>query len=133
MDSNIVGLRVFNKAHGLDFNESLQESLADAVHPIHHAPVTGQDDGERKIAIKHQACMVDDLAAGELLAWSSCPIRFVEFPDGRQWYTLANKAARKQDKPADVPRAQSLWRTSEMILSPHDPPMSMLPPSGRNL
>jgi hypothetical protein len=91
LNSNVVRLRVLNKAHRLDLAKPLQESLADAVHPIHHASVTRKNNGECKIAIEHQASVVDDLAAGQLLARRARPIRFVEFPDGRQGNALTIK------------------------------------------
>jgi hypothetical protein len=64
VDSNIIGLGIVNKAHGLNVSETLQESLANAVHPIHYAAVTRKNDGKSGIAIKHQPRMTDNFTAG---------------------------------------------------------------------
>lgn len=64
MDAGVVRLRVLEKANRLDFIEPIEKCLADAVHSVHYAAVAGQNDGEFKIAIEHQAGVVHDFAAG---------------------------------------------------------------------
>jgi hypothetical protein len=132
LNANVIWFRVLNKANRLDFTEPLQESLADAVHPIHHTAVTGQNDGERKIAIKHQARMVNYLTAGQFLRLSACPIRFVEFSDCRQGNAFAGKRAGELDETVHIPRAQPRRRIPKMILSPHRTPVLRLNYQGCN-
>lgn len=107
-----------NEAHCLDFIEPLEQSFADAVHTIHHPAVARENDREFKIAIEHQARVPHHFAAGQLLARCARPIRLVEFFDRGQRNTLPDQRTGKLDEPPHIPRAQSLRRIPEMILSP---------------
>ena len=40
MDPNIVRFRIFNEAHSFYVIKSLQQSLADTMHPIHYTAIT---------------------------------------------------------------------------------------------
>jgi len=62
MDSDTVGFRIFEKAHGLYIRDFLKQSLADAIDPVHDAAVAREDDRKRSIAIEHQARIINDLA-----------------------------------------------------------------------
>jgi hypothetical protein len=39
MDAEVIGFRILDKAYSLDAVKSLQQSLADAVHPVHYPAV----------------------------------------------------------------------------------------------
>ncbi len=81
--ADIVRGWILNKPYRLNFAKSIQKSLANAVHSVHHAPVTEKNDGESKIAIKHQARMADYFAARQLPGVLICPIRLLELTDRR--------------------------------------------------
>jgi hypothetical protein len=66
MDPDVVRLRVLNKAHGVYVIKSLQQSLADAVHPIHYTAIPGENYRERKIAVEHEARMFDHITTSQL-------------------------------------------------------------------
>jgi hypothetical protein len=97
----------------------LQESLADAMHAIHDPAVTGKNDGEIEIAVEHQACMVNDVTAGDGLGAFVGPIGLVQLANRAEWDALPGKIARQQDKTANVPRTKPLRQSAEVILRSH--------------
>jgi hypothetical protein len=78
VDSDVVRCGVANEADCLNLCAIYQESLANAMHSIHDAAVAGKNDGEGKIAFKHQASMIDDFAAGQDLGAFAGPVGFVQ-------------------------------------------------------
>jgi len=81
MNTNIVGVRIINKAHGSDIVVPEKQSFANAVHTIHHATVTRKNDCKDKIAIEYQARMFHHVPTRQMLRSLIRPIRLVNFTD----------------------------------------------------
>jgi hypothetical protein len=82
MQTDVVGFRVLEEAHGFDVAETFEEGLADSVHAVHDTAVAGKDDGKGEVAVADEAGVLSDLAAGDRLCRIAGPEGLVEFPDG---------------------------------------------------
>lgn len=91
MYADVVGLRIMQEAHGFDVAKTFKEGLANSMHTVHDATVTGKNDGKGEVAVADEAGVLSDLAAGDGFCESAEPEGLVEFADGGERYSLAGQ------------------------------------------
>jgi hypothetical protein len=79
LNTNIVRLRIFGEPHGKHMRLPEEKSFGNAVHAIHDATVSREDDWERQIGLVDQAGVLYNRATCSLCATAAEPVRLIEF------------------------------------------------------
>ena len=93
-------------------------AVADAVHAVHHMTLRGKNNGKTQICGLNESRVVDHRSARRSIVVAE-PKRLIEFPNRAQGDVNARKVLGQRDKTINVPRHESAFRRTEVILLSH--------------
>jgi hypothetical protein len=117
--SHKVRLRIYLELHRENCRSTLELSLGNPMHSIHHATIGSQDDGVSKVRVEDQLSMVCHRAAGSVPAAATKPEWFVELTNRFERHRPLRQMLGQVDESVNVPCEKPQRRRAKVILLPH--------------